>query len=112
NNENMDNSKKASSSDKPSAAAGNQGDQSNYRIAKDGWGSRSTFQHSYNLPRTCLSCLGIPFYDQVRLPTRNLLVTPEGFIEGNQILDAFREHDRQMAAEDAKEAAQAEKGGK
>lgn len=46
------------------------GSNTNYRIVKDGWGDRPTFQASHGLG-----------------------MTPEGISEGNQILDSMRESD-------------------
>lgn len=51
-----------------SSSSGN----TNYGMIKDGWGNRPNFQASYGLP-----------------------MSPEGIEQGNQILDAFREADRQ-----------------
>lgn len=51
-------------------------EQTNYKMVKEGWGSRPNFQASYGLP-----------------------MDPDGIQEGNKILDAFREYDWMAAKE-------------
>lgn len=53
--------------DKKSSGSGSK---TKYAIIKEGWGSRRNFQASYGLP-----------------------MTPEGFKDGNAILDEMRKHD-------------------
>ncbi|KAK2798796.1 hypothetical protein FQN51_007472 [Onygenales sp. PD_10] len=55
---------------KPSAPKQEDNSPSDYKTVKDGWGDRGTFLKSYGLK-----------------------MTPDGFEEGKQILDAFRETD-------------------
>ncbi|KUI60897.1 hypothetical protein VP1G_08092 [Cytospora mali] len=60
------------SANNPAAAAG---DKSNYKMTKEGWGDRVSFQHSMGLN-----------------------MTPNDIHEGNEILDAFRRSDPEQQA--------------
>ncbi|KUI66403.1 hypothetical protein VM1G_01874 [Cytospora mali] len=78
NNNNKNNQPSSSSSardqsgNNPAAAAGGK---SNYKMAKEGWGDRVSFQHSMGLK-----------------------MTPDNIHEGNEILDAFRSSDAEQQA--------------
>lgn len=82
----MPSNKSSSSSSSSSSSAGGQpattqssSNQSNYQMAKEGWGDRVSFQTSMGLK-----------------------MTPDDIDEGNEILDAYRDADAEQNANQRK----------